>query len=398
MPPKNLNDALAFVRGLSALAVMAGHLRAFIFVDYGNLTNPGVIAKSFYFATGFAHQAVMIFFVLSGYFVGGSVCKNLGLRQFSWPRYAVSRLVRLWIVLVPALILTFVCDGIGKHVMADAYNGSLRHIFQSGPAGGGTNFSLGSFLGNLVFLQTIAVPCFGTNGPLWSLSNEFWYYVLFPLAACGLLGIARPKHNLFGTLVTCFAVIFISWFLPREVIYGGFIWIMGVGVWWISTKDRLRRMAGHPIYFALAGGMFLSSLVATKLHPIQGSDFFIGGTFALWVSSLVGSCQRKGLIRQLGVALSECSYTLYVVHFPIQFLLVTMLFKGRQFTFGLSGMFWFCVLFLASLGAATAMWALFERRTDAVRRWIFKRFPQESKKTNDARSGCLQTGSISLRQ
>ena len=40
-----------------------------------------------------------------------------------------------------------------------------------------------TFWGNLVFLQTILVPTYGTNALLWSLANEFWYYMLFPLLA-----------------------------------------------------------------------------------------------------------------------------------------------------------------------------------------------------------------------
>jgi peptidoglycan/LPS O-acetylase OafA/YrhL len=45
------------------------------------------------------------------------------------------------------------------------------------------NYTATTFVGNLAFLQTIAVPIFGTNGPMWSLANEFWYYLIFPLAA-----------------------------------------------------------------------------------------------------------------------------------------------------------------------------------------------------------------------
>lgn len=35
-------------------------------------------------------------------------------------------------------------------------------------------------LGNLLFLQTKITQEFGSNGPLWSLFSEFWYYVLVP--------------------------------------------------------------------------------------------------------------------------------------------------------------------------------------------------------------------------
>ena len=46
--------------------------------------------KAFYFLTGLGHQAVIIFFVLSGFFVGGSILKNL--ENFSFKRYFTTRL------------------------------------------------------------------------------------------------------------------------------------------------------------------------------------------------------------------------------------------------------------------------------------------------------------------
>ena len=62
---------LDLLRGLSALVVCLGHLRNAILVDGSDLIHPSITLKAFYFITGFGHQAVMVFFVLSGYFVGG---------------------------------------------------------------------------------------------------------------------------------------------------------------------------------------------------------------------------------------------------------------------------------------------------------------------------------------
>ena len=39
---------------------------------------------------------------------------------------------------------------------------------------------------NIFFLQGIYTPTFGTDGALWSLANEFWYYLLFPLGLIAL--------------------------------------------------------------------------------------------------------------------------------------------------------------------------------------------------------------------
>ena len=67
---------LDVVRGLSAIAVCAGHLRSVMFVDYSNLQTPSLLQKVFYGLTGLGHQAVMVFFVLSGFFVGGSILRK----------------------------------------------------------------------------------------------------------------------------------------------------------------------------------------------------------------------------------------------------------------------------------------------------------------------------------
>jgi peptidoglycan/LPS O-acetylase OafA/YrhL len=173
---------LDVIRGLSAVAVCAGHLRAMMFVDYAELKAPSLLHKIFYAMTGLGHQAVMVFFVLSGFFVGGSVLRKGP--NFEWIDYAIARLSRLWIVLIPALIVTFVIDRFISSIAPDVLAGSYYSIWSSGPfISKDHSTTLLTFLGNVFFLQNILTPVFGTNTPLWSLANEFWYYVIFPLCA-----------------------------------------------------------------------------------------------------------------------------------------------------------------------------------------------------------------------
>lgn len=46
------------------------------------------------------------------------------------------------------------------------------------------------------------VPIFGSNGPLWSLANEFWYYVLFSLAAFDIGNNWRGNSFSWGHVIT----------------------------------------------------------------------------------------------------------------------------------------------------------------------------------------------------
>jgi len=126
---KHREDILDLVRGLSALLVMFGRLRAFMFLHCGDLRSPGFLTTSFYFATGLGHQAVMVFFVLSGYFVGGSILKSLSGGHFAWRAYATARLTLLWMVLVLALMLTRGIDYLGSHWRPGAYAGGLHRSY-----------------------------------------------------------------------------------------------------------------------------------------------------------------------------------------------------------------------------------------------------------------------------
>lgn len=165
-------DVLRFV---AAMLVVMEHSRDLLFltlVEVGNLSVPW---KVFYFLTGFGNEAVIVFFVLSGFWITSAVSRRIERTDF-WRTYLIDRLSRLLIVLVPVLMLGAVLDLTSIHLLGSQYvdvtSGALtvqRPVIDSlGP---------GVLIGNLLFLQKLVFPTFGSNGPLWSLAYEFWYYI-----------------------------------------------------------------------------------------------------------------------------------------------------------------------------------------------------------------------------
>ena len=76
------SDLLDLARWLAAFLVVVEHLRSFMFIDYGTGGRMNLFGKAFYFMTGFGHSAVMIFFVMSGFLVGGKVLQRLSPGNF----------------------------------------------------------------------------------------------------------------------------------------------------------------------------------------------------------------------------------------------------------------------------------------------------------------------------
>ena len=353
------------VRGLSALAVCAGHLRAARFCDRSEIAASSVWHAPFYVVTGLGHQAVMVFFVLSGYFVGGSVLRQRS--NFSWSEYSVARLSRLWTVLVPALLFTLLVDTAVSAMNPTALAGGYQSVWRSGPVAGEYVLDTKTFLINLAFLQTISGSVFGSNGPLWSLANEFWYYALFPL------GVAVVSRGLRAASVAYLvAVIGLLWWLPAGLVGMGVVWLFGVGVGWFATDVRRPnpvRVASVPALL----GLFALALVATKLPvavslPSLWVDLGVGAAFAVLASSLVGIAPPgAAAVRRLVSWLSDVSYTLYLFHFPLVVAVGALVMRGKQFQPTAASMLVYATLLAAILATCSVAWFAFERNTPAVR-------------------------------
>lgn len=355
---------LDLLRGLAALFVCAGHLRAFLFVDFGQVSSPGVVDRLFYLATGLGHQAVIVFFLLSGYLVGGSVLTAHQTGRWSWGSYALRRMTRLWVVLLPALVLTVVIDSWGRHWQPAGYEGAMHSLFNSGPSSAvPADLRATTFLGNTLFLQTITVNCFGTNGPLWSLANEFWYYVLFPLV-CGVVFVRAWLPRFISAALMAGLI----WWLPSALVWSGLIWLFGVGAFWAGRFEAVHRVCRHPAWLFGSGVLALVALAASKTTSVFGTDWSVGIAFALGTLGLASREHRVDWLKKLGSGLSEMSYTLYLVHFPVLAFVFFCFFQGSQYSPTPTTYLWWWALLLGCVVFAAVIWWCFERNTDRLRK------------------------------
>jgi peptidoglycan/LPS O-acetylase OafA/YrhL len=357
---------LDLLRGLAALLVCAGHLRAFLMVHFGQITSPTILDRLFYLATGLGHQAVAVFFVLSGYLVGGSVLTAYQSGRWSWTNYTLRRMSRLWVVLLPALVLTLALDSLGRHWGHAGYAGTFHSFYNSGPAPTApADLRATTFLGNAFFLQTILVNCLGTNGPLWSLANEFWYYALFPLL-CGVWFLRAWTGRILFALLAATLI----WWLPANITWLGLIWLFGAGAFWAGRREWVRRICRHPAWLICAGVLSLGSLAASKTSSSLGTDWSIGIAFSLWIIGLASCEPHVFWLKKLAAGLSEMSYTLYLVHFPLLAFVFFCFFEGRQFSPGPTIYLWFGSLLALAVAFSAAVWWCFERNTDRLRKRI----------------------------
>ena len=363
---------LDLIRGVSALLVCAGHLRAGLFESFSDssISNVSLVMKFFYFITSLGHESVMIFFVLSGFFVGGGIIRLQG-SQFRFERYLVSRVSRLWVVLIPALIFTFIIDYYIGVISPRLLNGEIFERLNSGPNGEYSN-TLTTFLANVFFLQNITAPVFGSNGPLWSLTNEFWYYILFPLVmiTCGIVSMSLRIR-----LLSCILVpIFICFFYSFNLLAGFLIWIIGALVaYFYQRSERTFKRTFKTFTFLL----FILTILVGKANLINEhfEDIFIGLAFGFFLISL-NRWQWEGFNKyKLSNSIcffSEMSYSLYLFHFPVVLLLFTVAYSDSKLTFSFFSVLQFLIALGGMIFIGFIFWFCFERNSQKIKNVLFK--------------------------
>lgn len=319
---KDQSMQLDSIRALSALIVLFGHTNQTLLLP---TLKTGATVVGF-----FTQLSVMVFFVLSGFLIGKSVCNNSAKNSgFDIAQYARDRALRLYPPLIAALLLMVVLAAAAPLFFPSGTNALL-----SIP---GVKFVRTEYvvvtkqlLGALVFLNEFKTSTPTANGPLWSLSIEAWYYVaagafiLWPTRkwlAAGLLLVTllvTRKNQLFFMLAPIwFAGFGLAFFHQRKpemnnrlfgwlfAVLSALVVITVLLVWYPSSTTK--GVWTDPLnHFRLVSGLWFACFLA----------LLMGGAakFPTWFHNHAGY-----------------SYTLYVTHFPIMLFILGM---SQAFIYG----------------------------------------------------------------
>ncbi|NYI40413.1 acyltransferase family protein [Demequina lutea] len=376
------------VRILAALLVVVSHIRAMFFVDFSQSARSDPITELMYAVTSLGHQAVIVFFVLSGYWVGGSVVRGTRAKTFGVGAYGIARITRLWLVLVPAILFTQALDRLGSTLWpdSDVYTGSVAYHTVVPVGGPIPNLSLLDSFGNLFFVQDLYVPSVGTNTPLWSLAAEFWYYLMFPAI---LLIVARGvsiRARVLSAAVFIAAIALVS--APKVDNIAGVLvlfpaWLLGalVGGQRDVIVSYLRRLHKHSLALARVATLLCVvgfAIVASRTGSIAFTYLLAIATAGLLAALIpdVATARGKKLLSPWSWA-AEWSYSLYATHLPVVAFLAALWvpFADDRWQMTPVTFVYLAGLTLAPVGVAIGFYYLAEKHTNRVRALLSRRRP-----------------------
>lgn len=310
------------LRGLTALYVVLYHSTGLL----SRTPSPDDgLAWFFANAMSFGHQAVLLFFLISGFCIHYGQAKS-GVRRIDCARFAWRRARRLYPPLVLGLVVTALCDSVGSHLTPHLYRGAST--FWQDSVTVGSAYSPVTIVGNLLFQARLMVPELGSNSPLWSLAFEFWFYVLYPvmLAAFVRLGARR-------TTIGVGAISALSWFVLGWVPWWQLSLLSDWGVWVAGALLADLYVHGRrPASLRVLGPLAVAALVAFLYVSPIGEDheripdiwWGVAMAIALGYVMLVAPNWLARAFERVCLAsrwLGTISYSLYLVHYPLLALL-----------------------------------------------------------------------------
>jgi peptidoglycan/LPS O-acetylase OafA/YrhL len=372
------------VRIIAAILVVLSHVRPLFFVDFSDAAEHGPLTQLMYAVTSLGHPAVIVFFVLSGYWVGGSVLRSTTGGRFRVGPYAVARLVRLWIVLIPALLLTQIVDHLGASLRptSDIYLGSEAYHMNVSVGGPTTELGVVDTLGNIFFVQDVYVPTLGTNGPLWSLASEFWYYLLFPALLLAVLPRTGIRARVTSILVAAAAILLLTFATvpnPTPILFQFPAWIIGALLAWQS--GRVVRIAG-----GLPGGVLVTLRIAATLITFGcavlsrdaslWAEYLLALAATFMLATFIVDAHSRGARAVLAPFSwsAEWSFSLYATHLPVLMFLAAVIIPDAanrmQMTIST-----FPLLFAIAVVPVVVAMCLYtgtEKHTNRARAWVSK--------------------------
>ncbi|CAN5328919.1 hypothetical protein BH09SUM1_BH09SUM1_17330 [soil metagenome] len=300
---------LEALRGLAACCVIFSHVGK-IFQEKAGLSRGAIIYAPF----RFGQEAVMLFFILSGFVIYYSFCgrgTHRGLLD-----YFVRRLRRIYPNFIAALALAYICGCISAGRLLDP--------------------ELPRLTGNLLMLQDYAaikpgaiVLTYFSDKPLWSLAYEWWFYMLFP----AIFFLVRPRWRLHAAALISLigAIIYVA-------VQNGFAQYLSYFIiWWAGVELAKEFVESRAITFrrqwptiaCLAGVGLVYVFNVLRLDPtLQGNP----GTYPLlqvrhFATAIVlialAILWRKyrfiGFDSVIGIfqVFAPISYAMYIFHYPI---------------------------------------------------------------------------------
>ncbi|MDO9418708.1 acyltransferase family protein [Pararhizobium sp.] len=296
--------ALESLRGFAAVTVVLYHFRYSSFLSENPFMQHGYLMVDF-------------FFVLSGFVIALNYTNRLS-SPADIVRFQRRRFWRLYPLHLFTLMIFLGIECL-KY-----YFEQKTGIISNNPAFVASDST--AFVANLFLLQGLVFNELTFNGPSWSISVEFWTYLVFALAV-GLLRLRTWSCLGLALLAAVILLALEGGALKTDPVFAIFrcLYAFFLGAWVATLGVRLSRHAAAPV----ASGVLLLVILIICLWGGTRAEIVLPPLFALAVVAVASLRDETGLRRFLEwpvfVWLGTISYSVYLTHVAVAWVVTQVL-------------------------------------------------------------------------
>jgi peptidoglycan/LPS O-acetylase OafA/YrhL len=308
--------SLDILRGIAILLVVFHHINNGVIPSCAKVS--GAAGFAFWKIKDLGWAGVDLFFVLSGFLVGGLLLREIQRDgRFRFVQFVVRREFKI----LPSyyfLLLVLACTGATGFVNQESSRTAINSVFV-----------------HAFFLQNYVDQL--PNGPTWSLAVEEHFYILFPMILIGMGWVARKrKSDPLASIPIVAGSIFVGCLLLRIVsLHNGLyrddfmlshyrFGSLFVGVFcqylWMRHRERVRSVFFRVgLWLPVAAGLILPAFFYSRRNPAMftiGFSFLAIGSAILLMLVLVnglGRFEQSRLASSIAL-IGRCSYNIYLWH------------------------------------------------------------------------------------
>jgi peptidoglycan/LPS O-acetylase OafA/YrhL len=320
---------------------------------------------------GKGYLAVDFFFILSGFILSHAHGEELLLKRLSFRDFCIKRLARIYPLHV--LTLALYVAGILVVMNADQFGAYAQYLQKYKDY-----LTTYSVIDNLLLTHGWGFESDLTfNKPSWSISSEWFAYLLFPFLIPVVAGI-KSRHLLSGAVLFLIGVWVLTPFIvfhPMTELTFNFSvlrivpeFILGMALYAFGRQYALTLPAKNLFYVCCALIMALSFFAVSPIYFIC-----LLGAVVYSAAEMCAQGYDGFFSRRIPVYLGTISYAVYMVHFLVMdalYVFWVVLIYGNQVTLDMFLLIWLC-MFALTFALSPLLYQFVE---NPCRFWICRRF------------------------
>lgn len=252
---------------------------------------------------------VVLLIMLSGFLTAYSLDKKRSLPNYDYRHFLIDKFCRIIIPFIPAISFVALLDKISMTLQPDKYE-----YYDA--------YNLKTFIGNILQLQDVPKPnifvtSFGSSRQFWTLSVEWWFYLLAGFIVLYFYPRLKVKSLTIMHILILSALSIPSIFHLVGGCGNGLTFTYGLGIIIYYLHNKFKTKEKRLLYLAILTSSLSIIACGICFKDAYNNIFVLCTGLSFLFCLILGNCVDTKSIKKANSFFANYTYSLYLLHYSI---------------------------------------------------------------------------------